>query len=246
MRKRIFTLLFVLLIAVLSVMPVFASESSNLLVLDYADELTDEQEIELSDSLNEIKSKYDIEIVIDLVTGLEGYDVEVFAEAVYKENNYGCGDNKDGILFLLDTESRQWSIFSNAKGNKIFNESVREDLVSGIKSELADDDYYSAFKKFVQDCEDIIAKSNIKINSVFETVCCILVGILISAIIMLVVKSKLKSVRKQPAADTYIVPGSLAIYQSYDNFLYRNVTRTEIKRDDDDSSGGSGSSSGTF
>ena len=52
------------------------------------------------------------------------------------------------------------------------------------------------------------------------------VGLLVALIVTLIMKGQLKSVRFQRAASSYIRSGSFHLTQSYDLFLYRNVTRT--------------------
>ena len=64
------------------------------------------------------------------------------------------------------------------------------------------------------------------------------IGFLIAIIAVSVMKSKLKSVRRQPAASSYIRPDSFQVTQSQDIFLYRNVTRTARPKDTGSSSGG--------
>ena len=61
-------------------------------------------------------------------------------------------------------------------------------------------------------------------------------------------KAKLKSVRKQVAAQDYTRPGSMVVAAQSDYMVNRTVTSRIIPRDDDHSGGGSSthsSSSGT-
>ena len=52
------------------------------------------------------------------------------------------------------------------------------------------------------------------------------VGAAIGLITVLILKSQLKSVRKQDRANQYIKEGSMHLTVRTDTFLYRNVTRT--------------------
>ena len=73
------------------------------------------------------------------------------------------------------------------------------------------------------------------------------IGVTLALIIVGVMKSKLKTVRFQTAANSYMKKGSLALTESSDLFLYHTVTRT-AKPESSSSSGGSSthrSSSGT-
>ena len=69
------------------------------------------------------------------------------------------------------------------------------------------------------------------------------VGFVISGIVVLTMRGKLKSVRRKTEANSYVKPNSMNITASSDTFLYSNVTRTA--RPKNDSSSGSGSSTHT-
>lgn len=55
----------------------------------------------------------------------------------------------------------------------------------------------------------------------------VLLGVLAAFIFVKSVKSKHKTVNKKSSANDYVIPGSLNITQSYEAFLYKNVTKTE-------------------
>ena len=63
-----------------------------------------------------------------------------------------------------------------------------------------------------------------------------LTGFIIALIIVLVMKSKLKSVKANGSAENYIKSGSMNVTESRDIFLYMNVTKTARPKE---SSGGS-------
>ncbi|MDR0273505.1 MAG: hypothetical protein LBI27_09340 [Clostridiales bacterium] len=59
---------------------------------------------------------------------------------------------------------------------------------------------------------------------------CLFVGALISGIIMLLVRSKLKSVSFERTACNYTRAGSFKLTNKNDIFVFRNVTRVPIPR----------------
>ena len=54
----------------------------------------------------------------------------------------------------------------------------------------------------------------------------LVIGMTISLLIMLVFRSKLKSVRRKPTAHDYQVPGSMQVTHQSDMYLYSHVTKT--------------------
>lgn len=62
---------------------------------------------------------------------------------------------------------------------------------------------------------------------------CLLFGALIGGITVGVMAAKHKTVRRQPAANSYVVQDSLHLTQQSDLFLYANTTRTARPKDND-------------
>lgn len=77
----------------------------------------------------------------------------------------------------------------------------------------------------------------------------IAIGVVIGLVVVKGMKSELKSVRKKNEANSYVRNGSLVVNENYDTFLYSQVKKTEIpKQNNSSSSSGSSanqSSSGT-
>lgn len=73
----------------------------------------------------------------------------------------------------------------------------------------------------------------------------LVIGFVIAKIIVGNMKSKLKTVRKQAAANSYTKDGSINITESRDLFLYHTVTRTEKTKNNFSGSSTHRSSSGT-
>ncbi len=71
------------------------------------------------------------------------------------------------------------------------------------------------------------------------------IGIIAALIVLSSMKSGMKTVKMQSAASDYVRPGSFALTESRDTYLYMTVTRT-AKPKDDGGSGGGGSHHGGF
>ena len=67
----------------------------------------------------------------------------------------------------------------------------------------------------------------------------IIVGVVLALIIVGVMKGKLKTVRSQAAANSYMKKDSLNIETSQDLFLYSTVSRTKIEREESSDGGSS-------
>ena len=100
MKKRILILLLVCLTLVL---PVFAAAPR---LADGADYLSDREELEVRQKLDEVSARQGIDVVIVTVPTLMGRDISDYADDYYDGNGYG----DDGILLLIADAERQWAI----------------------------------------------------------------------------------------------------------------------------------------
>lgn len=72
MRKKCYTIVFALLLAVISGFPVFAADGDISRLTDAADLLTDSEETDLLNLLDEISERQQADIVVVTVDSLEG------------------------------------------------------------------------------------------------------------------------------------------------------------------------------
>ncbi len=227
MKKLIF--IFVMLLAL--TVPVFASGD---LLVDEADLLTDREEERLLEQLEQVRDQHDLDIVIVTVDDTDGQYIRDYADDYYDYNGYA----DDGVLLLVDMDSRQWWITGTGAGVDIFTSSVIDHIGDEFEDALSDGDYAEAFEIYVEQCAYYI-------EDPFEAGISIIIALvfgLFSALIATgVMRGQLKSVRSKAAAADYLKPGSMVITNAHELYLYSNVTR--VKREQS-SSGVHTSSSG--
>ncbi len=226
-------------------------------VVDNADLLTDSEEEALSDTIDNIISEYDFDVVILTEDTLGGESRMSYADDYYDYGGYGIGDNYDGILLLIDMENRQWWISTCGYGITVFTDYGIEKMGEIMSYDLGEDDFYSAFELFLSTTEEYIVQANngeaYDIYNMYETDddkffgnvinvgIALLIALIIALIVVLVFKSQLKSVKFEHAARVYEVQNSFRVTRSNDVYLYKNVS----KRRKPESSGGGGSSTHT-
>ena len=116
MKKRLFTILFTVILIFSTVLPVSAAEEEmppeRLLprLVDEADLLTDEEEADILEQLDEISERQECDVAVVTVDGLDGKSAMEYADDFYDYNGYGFGEEKDGILLLVSMEERDWYI----------------------------------------------------------------------------------------------------------------------------------------
>ena len=247
MKRIIAALLTVILLCALCSSVAFASSHPSR-VVDGADVLTDSEKNSLASKLDGISAEYSVDIAVVTVESLGGESPAYFTESYFRDNGYGLGDDKDGIMLLFSAEvvdgGRDYYIYYSGVGYDAVNNDV-EDLKDAIVGYLKSDDFVSAFDTFADECENYvdIEINGAPFNAIKSLIISLVIGFIIALISVSVMKGKLKSVRFQTGAANYQVAGSLRITDSRDVFLYRNVVR-RARPQNTSGGGGGGSRSG--
>ena len=263
MKKRIFAVFLTILLFMLSTVGVWASEGSDdsgfsgeyERLTDSAGLLSEEEAQNILTKLDEVSERQKFDIVILTVDSLEGATATEYADDFFDYNDYGMGEDKSGILFLITMSERKWCISTHGEAIQIFTDAGQEYMTDNFGSYLSDGEYYEGFMKFADLCEEFIIQAqsgepyDVE-NLPEETIpfymiflISLVVGFVIALIVTGVMRSRMKTVHMKPDAADYMKDGSLHINRSRDIFLYHQVTRTAKPKEE--SSGGGGSSTHT-
>lgn len=206
-------------------------------LMDGADLLTAQEEKELLEELDEVSQRQELDIVIATTESLGGSSAMDYADDLYDSCGFGYGAGRDGALLLISMEERDWWISTCGYGITVFTDAGIEYLSEQFMGDLSEGNYPAAFRTYVQQCDRFIAQAREgrpydRQNLPHEPLSWVWilislgVGILIALIGVGIMMSKLKTVRSQAAAGSYVREGSMNITESRDFFLYRNVHRT--------------------
>lgn len=121
-------------------------------IIDEADLLTDEEESILTKRVNDIYARYNYDVVIVTTYSLEGYTATEYADDFYDYNGF----SKNGILFLLSTEYRDWAISTAGDGISAFTDSGQALLFNSMKDDLSNNSWYGALDIFTKQCNKYI------------------------------------------------------------------------------------------
>lgn len=187
---------------------------------------------ELNDKLWKLSEKYDLDIVIVTTDSLGEKSPQAFADDFYDYNGY----KKDGILFLISMEYRDWAISTTGKGINIFTDSVQSEIVSAMRSSLSVNDFETAFNIFADECATQLSHQK-TMGIVIPIGVAVVVGLIAALIVTMVLKHQLISVDFQKNANSYVERNSVRISQNQNIFLYKTLSKT--KKESSSSGGGS-------
>lgn len=231
---------------------------------DAADLLSDSEEAVLQDKLDEISERQQVDIVVVTAASLEGASAMEYADDFYDYYGYGFGEGRDGILFLISMEERDWHITTTGYGITAVTDAGLAYMSERFMDDLKEGNYAAAFTTFAELCDDFITQA--RNGEPYDTGnlpqepfwfagnlgIALVIAFVMSLIATGIMRSRLKTVQSQSEADDYIKENSMRLTKENELFLYRKVERRKKPErnnsSDSDSSGGSSthtSSSGT-
>ncbi len=233
----------VLFLCLLVLLPCFpAGKAQTRKVVDEADLLTSSEEAELEQKVQALVDKYQMDIVLVTVRSLGGKSYEAYADDYFDYNGYGIGSKRSGVLFLLSMEDRDLYISTSGEAIDALSDRDINGLLSKASDELADNEFYEAFNSYLNALE---AKLKVYRRGIWGQLpkmllIGLLIGVVVGGIVLLVLRSQMRTAKPQSGAKEYIVPGTYALRQRQDVFLYSQVRK--VRRSETSSGSGGGTS----
>ncbi|MCL2107465.1 MAG: TPM domain-containing protein [Oscillospiraceae bacterium] len=248
--KKIICALLALALTALLALPALAAPP---LLVDEAGLLSESEAAALEEKLAALSAQWKNDIVIVTVDSTGGASPEAFADDWFDYGGYGQGESYDGLLLLLDMDTRDWHISTCGGAIDAFTDAGIEFLGKRLIADgLSDGEYAAAFNGFADWCGQFLARAETgrpydrgSLPRTAGDYAKILLlglggGLLIAFLFTGSMKKKLRTVRRKQQAADYLRPGSLQLAYANEQLLFRNVTRT-LRNSDTPSSGGGGS-----
>ena len=238
MKQIIYTFIAVLILTC----TVSASYDINARVSDGAGLLTEEQLVNLKSQINNIIDKCNFDAVIVTVNSLNGKKPVVYADDYFDYNGFGFGSDRDGALFLVSMEDRDWYISTSGKGIQAITDARINEIKSKVVPYLSNGNYYGAFTQFLSMTEGYLENPDTVTNNKTRN----LIGVWIAAFVIalaavLIMGAQLKTAHPKQLANDYVKSGSFKLTHKRDFFINTHTSRTPRPKD----TGGSGVHTGS-
>lgn len=226
--------------AILSTPSVNAEEK----IYDFADLFSDLEEEKLYNEVNEFIEKYNMDLAIVTISENNKYSEVEYADDFYDYNDF----KTDGVLFLIDMDNRQIYMSTTGYAIKMYNDNRIDNTMDKIYRYATNKKYYECSSNFISIISSYAEKGLPGENKVrpMSTSTKFLLSLVISAvittIIMLILVSKNKLVRKANEAKAYLVDDSVKIDVVSEILVNTHTTKRKIEHDSGGSSTHRGSS----
>ena len=246
MKKKVLSIIAVLLMCIFVTVPAWASaQGENLFnIVDGAQILTEDEFRDLEIKAEDFSRNNKFDVIIVTLESLDGYEAGEAAEELYDQAKYGYGEEHDGVILLISMEQRDWAISSSGFGQKAINSRAIDYLEKQIVPELKEGNYAKAIEVFIDESESLYTMASTghayrgPFSPVKKIFFSLIIGIVVGSIVVSVLTAQLKTVHAKTRAAEYVVPGSLDIKVARERFLYRTVTSRKIEKSSSSSSGG--------
>lgn len=198
----------------------------------------------------EYASTYDVGVYLLITNNMGQSDPSSserneFARQYYEDKGLGLGSGKDGILFVIAVDSRDYVTvkhFDDSSKDPFSNDSV-DAMEDDVVDRLGDDEWYEGCATYYKTIGEHLAyfakngkqwKKPKILGTIFKGLATLLTPLLVALGIVSSEKDAMKTARLQTEASSYEKAGSFNLSVSTDTFVNRTMNVTPIPHDDDD------------
>lgn len=249
MKKRILVFLTVML-ALTAVMQ-FTALAYNAPVTDEVGYLTREEINELNSYLDEVRSEYDMDVVVYIEEHAPTDNLLLHASDIYDDLGYGVGNNHDGIMMYISKYPRKYTFSTCGEGINIFNSRAIDRLTDVTMPYLRADDYYGAIQSYADETRSMLQMEadgqpygeEDGYSSLLMWGLVVIVPLVVAAFATHIRGKDMNTAVYNDYADSYM-RGSVNLTTANDLFLYSTITRTPRVKNNTGTGGTHTSSSG--
>lgn len=226
-------------------------------IYDFADILTEEEELLLRETANNFiqKSKMDVVILTINKQYYNDYENENIAADFYDYNDFGLDfEHYSGILLLRNAYSLDpyYDMYTFGDAQIYYDYSRMNSILDYIGDDIGDRNYYNAFKSFINELdfyfetgispvyEDYYIDSNGDLHKRFNPpiIPALFVSSIVTLIIIVILVKRNKLVRKPTKADEYLDVNSVNYTEKTDTFKNAVTSSYTVSSSSGGSSGG--------
>lgn len=237
-------------------------------VYDFADLFTAEEEVKLYNDITKYINMYNMDMAVVTINKNNKSSAEAYADDFYDYNDFGIGSTYDGLLFLIDMDTRKMHIATTGEAIRIYDDYRINKIQDATYSYISIKKYYDCANAFISKAssyadmgvpssnkntyidenENYIVNKG-KISYVAIVLGDLAFGAVVASIFVAIASFLHKTVKKATQAKHYLVKGSFNVTNKSQHFVTSSTSKVyDPPSSSSSSSGGSSthfSSSGT-
>lgn len=225
-------------------------------IYDFADLFTSIEETNLYNQAKKYISTYNMDLVIVTIDDNPKISARDYGMDFYDYNDFGTDNKHSGILLIIDMDNRRYEMITTGESIIMYDDARVDNILDYIYNDIKYKNYYNGVTKFISQvssyASDGVPESNkhanvdefgnITVNEPLPWTGMVVTSAIITLIIMLILVSRNKMVKKATTAKEYLNKDTVAIHTVRDILVDTHVSRVKIERSS--SSGSSSSRSG--
>ena len=223
-------------------------------MVDNAKVLSPENKNSINSKLDVASSARNADIsILTLKNEVNDNNILSYAEKYYKDNNFGLGPSKDGVLLVMDFGTNTWAIYTSGRVVNALPDEAKEYMTNDFLPVIKEGDTYSGFIRYINLCDKMLAnydsgltydeglvpKKEKLLDVVKDSA---LPALFFSLIICIILTRQLKTVKPELQANNYARQDSFCLTDAEDLFLYKTLSKTRRSRSRSSGSSRGGSS----
>ena len=127
-------------------------------MVDNAKVLSTENKNMLNSKLDLASSARNADIsILTLKNEVNDNNILSYAEKYYKDNNFGLGPSKDGVLLVMDFGTNTWAIYTSGRVVNALPDEAKEYMTNDFLPVIKEGDIYSGFIRYINLCDKMLA-----------------------------------------------------------------------------------------
>ena len=219
-------------------------------IYDFAELFTEEEEKDLYNSIEKYIEKTSFDFALVTINENNKSSAMAYADDFYDYNSFGINSSNDGILFLIDMDTREIYMSTTGKAIEAYSDKEIDQLLDKVYIYMTDKEYYKGTNIFINASKEfalvdayrhhytIDSEGNIKKYTPWTII--FIIALIGTLIIMLIMVKLNRMVAKATSYREFLVKDTLEIQKIKDVLINTFTSKTRIETS---SSGGGGHSS---
>lgn len=215
-------------------------------IYDFADLYTDEEEVDIYNKIVSFIDNRKLDLVVVTINENNKSDATEYADDFYDYNKFGLNDTRDGLLFLVDMDTRDLHITGTGVGEEKYPDLKIDDILDETFQDFSDGSYYEGTKNVIKTIDSYYdieynESGRYEPKNYIDYLLYIIIGsVVITVIVMIILVSKNRMVNKATSSREYLNEGTKEVKLIKNTLIGTHISKTKINHDNGSSGGGGG------